>query len=696
MQDGELLGALDLGRRSLRKVREAVEDSSHATAKKELAGYFRSRRCPKWYFSPYARNRTRRRGFDTSRADAALRHRFTVCGIAHKFGKEIGWEYNPTAEPDSRRALNHEWTWQFSRMQYWRDLGSAYWATGDENYAREFARQMADWVRSNPAPDEAANVPFSRWRTIEAGIRMSATWPEAFFRFLTSPSLADDDLLLMVGSFAEHARYLRRFHRHGNWLTMEMNGLYHVGVLFPEFKEAFDWRDFAANRLFEELDAQVYPDGAQCELTPGYHCVALRNFEGLWRLAKLNGLKFPKGYLKKLERMYAYIMYMSTPGRDNPPFNDSWHVDVRKWLKQGAEYFPRRRDFAWFASDGRRGEKPTGVSHAFPHAGYLVMRSSWRRDALYCAFDVGPFGAGHQHEDKLNFELYAYGRRLIADAGSYAYDASPWRTYVLSHRGHNVVAVDGAEQHRRGAAETYLAKEPHDCIWHTSAGFDYAEGSFGELEGEGFGPERKQAAVHRRGILFVKPEFFLLVDILIPSGESAHRYDSVFHLDVPRSSDAVLDRRNRTVTTRQADGPNISILPAARSLVRARIVRGQEKPTVQGWLPRGHGMVGVRPVPTAGFTVEAGGTQRMVCALYPFRRGGRCKVAHVEALVTDGAEGTAVKLDFTDGRVAYFAWSDDPGGAIRFNGREASGRVHYVELARSGEKKRGFELGRHR
>ena len=83
----------------------------------------------------------------------------------------------------------------------------------------------------------------------------------------------------------------------------------------------------------------------------------------------------------------------------------------------------------------------------------------------------------------------------------------------------------------------------------------------------------------------------------------------------------------------------------------------------------------------------------MVCVFYPFRRGGLCKLAHVEALATDGAEGTAVRLNFTDGRVAYFTWSDDPSGAIHFNGREALGRVHYVELTRSGKKKRGFELG---
>ena len=33
------------------------------------------------------------------------------------------------------------------------------------------------------------------------------------------------------------------------------------------------------------------------------------------------------------------------------------------------------------------------------------MRSGWDRKALFLGFEVGPFGAGHQHEDKLSIEI---------------------------------------------------------------------------------------------------------------------------------------------------------------------------------------------------------------------------------------------------------------------------------------------------
>ena len=46
----------------------------------------------------------------------------------------------------------------------------------------------------------------------------------------------DDALLAFLGAYLDHARHLMAFHTTGNWLAMEGNGLFHTGVLFPEFK----------------------------------------------------------------------------------------------------------------------------------------------------------------------------------------------------------------------------------------------------------------------------------------------------------------------------------------------------------------------------------------------------------------------------------------------------------------------------
>ena len=44
--------------------------------------------------------------------------------------------------------------WELSRCQHFAWLGEAYWFTGDDKYAREFAAQVADWIVQNPPQQE--------------------------------------------------------------------------------------------------------------------------------------------------------------------------------------------------------------------------------------------------------------------------------------------------------------------------------------------------------------------------------------------------------------------------------------------------------------------------------------------------------------------------------------------------------------
>ena len=174
---------------------------------------------------------------------------------------------------------------------------------------------------------------------------MQSSWPDSFLYFLYSPSFTDEAIVTMVRSMVEHARYLMTHNTGGNWLTIEMNGLYHVGVLFPEFKEAAEWRRYAADKMLDALTRQVYPDGAQVELTPEYHITALENFLGIADIAAMNGYELPDGYLANLERMFEYTVYMLKPDGLLPDFNDSVNANPRDILWRGYQLFPRTGRF---------------------------------------------------------------------------------------------------------------------------------------------------------------------------------------------------------------------------------------------------------------------------------------------------------------------------------------------------------------
>lgn len=643
MSDAAFFAALDLTPPALAPVRQAVEKGDLAAARHAFVEHLKTRTSPKWYFSwkdkpaPDARPKK----FDARTADKYARNHLVSCSVWHDFKEAIDWNSNPM--PDQYK----EWTWQLNRHPYWPELGEAYWATGDEKYARAFVAQMTDWVRSQPVPAGSGGGAGSAWRTIETGIRTFGAWPNAFYRFLGSPTFTDDAVLLMVKSFADHAEHLVKHPATGNWLAMESNGLFHIGVLFPEFKAAATWRDTGMKRLYEELEKQVYPDGAQVELASGYHNVSLGSFEMPVRLARLNNVTLPKDYLARMERMFDYDLYISMPNRCMPGTNDSGDTPIGRWMEKAAEYYPARKDFLWAATDGKQGTPPAKTSCEFPWAGYYVLRSGWDPNARYFMLDAGPFGYGHQHEDKLTFIAAAYGRIHVIDPGNFAYNSSQWRKYHIDTFAHNTVLVDGQPQRRRGAKDRseYLVKQPQPHTFLTTPGFDYAAGVYDE----GYGKRDACPAVHRRGAVYVKAasgsrapgEYWVIVDSLEPTDGKPHAYDTMFHLN----ADAIdLDAATGRVVTRNKEGSNLAIvpLPAAGQIVTDQA--GQEQPYVQGWVKQG--AYGVRPIPTPVYRREAAGRVVAAYVLYPMRAGETLPVTAVRPVPTTGGPGVALEIDF--------------------------------------------------
>jgi hypothetical protein len=487
----------------------------------------------------------------------------------------------------------------------------------------------------------------------------------------------------MVKSLAEQAAYLLKYPTSGNWLCMEANGMGHVGILFPEFKDAATWRDTAVERLYKELDNQVYLDGAQIELSTGYHYVSLGNFLGLAKVAQLNDIKLPQDYVGKLERMYAYGLWAMTPDRNLPPVNDAWGANVPQTLREGFELFPPRKDFQWIATDGKQGTPPDHTSHWFPWAGWAIMRSGWGREDNYLFFDVGPFGYGHQHEDKLAVDVWAYGARLIIDVGSYRYDTSAMRRYVVGPWAHSIVFVDGQTQKRGGLGDTYVNKQPQTNPWFTTEAFDYCEGVYDN----GFGPQRELKVEHRRQVLFVKPDYWVVLDTLTPPDQAEHNYWALFHLG---SEEAQASERS-TIRTMNADRANLQLIPLGEAPVQADVVKGQEQPFLLGWIGT-HGVGNKHPIPVARFEWKQTGISRMMYVLWPTRPKDTSPAPTVERLDA-GGNAFGAKLHFADGREDLLGWASGEGG-FSLDGTVFDARAAVVRKRAEGEMTGVIQVGR--
>lgn len=497
----------------------ALDHKDRNGALQAAVQYFRERPSSA-YFADLSK-----RGFNPETAARAVQGNITVVNIPHQFpGGKIDFLFDPTR---ATGVHNPEWQWQLNRMHFWSDMALAYLHSHDETIAAAFAQQVYHWVTEVPFCNNW-NGCGSAWRTIETGLRLMGSWQTAFEVFRKSPSLPDETLALMLASMHEQTQHAMDHTTSKNWLMMELNGAHTFAAIFPEFTTSAGVRKKASARLGEELKTQLLPDGLQIELSPDYHSVVQGCGAMLYRIAKLNGClaDLPEDFGPNLERAANACIQLMTPGFTQPRTNDCFTMRTNELLKQVQDFFPNRQDFLWAVTKGEQGEPPAGktASRFMPWAGFVAMRSSWEKDAAYLCFDVGPLGAAHIHQDKLNINIYKGGEELLFDDGGGQYESSPYRIYGISAANHNTVLVDGLAQYRKAPN---VAEKEIDANFFSSNKFDYASGIYEDT----FGEEMVKSATHKREVLFVKPDFFAVADTLTSVDGAPHDYTILMQLD---------------------------------------------------------------------------------------------------------------------------------------------------------------------
>jgi hypothetical protein len=659
----ELFDALDLDTEPLKPVRDAVEKGDYVAAEHAWANYLRQRTTVPWDFD--YRHPKRNPAYKNQVADDAANGKVVGGGVSVYYAwpdNNIDWLYNATkASP----PLDNEWQWQLCRMSFWGAMGFAYRFTEDECYARAWTKQLCSFVGQCPVPDHAANQAESAWRTLEAGSRMEGSWPDAFFSFLESPSVTDDDLALYTVSCLEHGRYLRQYHTTANWLTMEMNGLYTVGCLFPEFKEAADWRTFAVNETYQQEVVQLLPDGAQFELSTGYHNVTLNAIADLDHKAKLMGRvnDLPSDFSARLEKAFAYDLFQMTPDRAMPKFNDSWHVGVPGQMKLALDFFPDDVNFQWAATDGKEGHPPDSTSHYFPWSGYVAMRSGWDTKANYGAFRLGPIGYGHCHQDKLDFLIWSYGTEVLYSSGGGNYEQSKWRSYGVDTFSHNCVLVDGMPQRRQTKnRDANIAKEPINARWQTTPTYDFASGIYSD----GYNHENDRIATQTRRILFIKPDLFLVADTLVPHDQTSHTYQARWQLRPPQTRQ---DPVTNEVTTTAPGQPNLAVVPLCTGGLEVKAVSAQTEPELLGW-DIGRSRPSNIPATTVTHTKKGVDTQSFLTLFIPIKPGDPEPVKSVTT-----KDETSATVVLTDGRTLAISADPNPSGNLEVTETLADGTM---------------------
>jgi hypothetical protein len=160
----------------------------------------------------------------------------------------------------------------------------------------------------------------------------------------------------------------------------------------------------------------------------------------------------------------------------------------------------------------------------------ILRDDDGRSDELWCRADHGPHGylsiAAHAHADALAIEVRVGGVDVIADPGTYCYDAdSTWRTYFRSTLAHNTLEVGGVDQ--SVAVGTHLWVRQARAVLECAGGLD--DGPVAEWRAAHHGYRRlRPPVVHRRSVRLDRRARELVIDDRLDGG--AHDCRLAFHL----------------------------------------------------------------------------------------------------------------------------------------------------------------------
>lgn len=540
----------------------------------ELLGYFRARQSP-LFFAGFDEiedeggrvGNVAGSGGSAEEARGVVAHRWPLLGHGVlEFGGEIDWlrepvsgvrwplEYHCDVRLVRGDGSDVRVLWELNRLGQLLTLGRAYAETRDETVAEEFFAQVESWRAQNPAglgPNWSCAMEVAlRATNLLAALRL----------FRRSRALDEPRFASMLALLDAHGRHVRRnleysYIATGNHYLSDVAGLLWLGLCLPELEAARGWVTFAFRELLRELDAQVLPDGADCEASTGYHRFVTELFLYSLLLCRANKVVIEERHWARVRSMLEYVRAYLRPDGRAPLVGDTDSGQVLPLVRRdaddhahllavGAALFREPRfklydeappEVRWLlGAEGVRAYEEletagprAATSAAFEHAGACVLRAG----DLYLMLNASGAGlkgrGAHGHNDALGIEVSACGVSFIRDPGTYVYTSDlRARHEFRSTAYHSTVEIDGVEQNTTDERTPFqLGDESRPRVLAFAAG---GERDFAAAEHYGYERLSAGRVTHRRAVTLERAgRYFLVEDIF--DGVGAHDFRFVFH-----------------------------------------------------------------------------------------------------------------------------------------------------------------------
>ena len=400
-----------------------------------------------WYLKPEQLRgqlaRALRRGPVTPRPapDAAIALAFAT--------PTVPWLGAPAhARPDGRAGLellSVPVRWPEAGIDWDHDAAGPLWA---------YHLHQFDWARSPSLAAEDRIALLSDWvRRHRVGIGWDSgpisNRSIAWLKLMTTPGALPDDaaahasLLRSLASQLETLAANLETHIQANHLLWNLIALVFAGTCL-DGEPAKRWRGFE-EKLLEQLDEQILPDGAHYERAPMYHALLLENLldlsNALASVGRPDGDALAGRLRDAAARMLGAHAVWTHPDGEIALFGDS-AFDIAQPPERLVRY-------AAALSVDAQAPAPAG---ALRDAGIVRLGAGPFTLIATAAAPSPAHQPGHAHCDALSFELSFGEERVVTDTGVAEYLEGPRRSWSRATRAHGTVEVEGHEQSELWAA----------------------------------------------------------------------------------------------------------------------------------------------------------------------------------------------------------------------------------------------------
>jgi len=406
-----------------------------------------------------------------------------VCFFSGEW-KNLGLDYDWITNPQTH--------YQYDNSKHWSQINDFQASNGDIKYVWEKSRfshlvtlmrydfhfetdnsafifsEIQSWIAANPI-NQGPNWKCSQ----EISLRLF-NWLQALFFYKDSEHLTEilfQEMMHVMYWKLHHVFHHISFSRiavRNNHAITETLALALSNLLFPFIPETKKWSKQGKTYFEQEIEYQIYDDGAFIQHSMNYHRVLIQLLTfGFGITQHVPGFFSERVYKKAYLALNFLVQFVQKENGKVPnygsndgalffPLSDAVFQDYRPSLNSlhllltGTHLFDQKEDFIENKNSTKLNFKPLIIKEgviSFAKSGYFLFRTASHFTFIRC----GSYKDRPAQADNLHLDIWTAGENVLFDGGTFQYNTDvATANYFFGTKSHNTVTLNNQDQMLKG------------------------------------------------------------------------------------------------------------------------------------------------------------------------------------------------------------------------------------------------------